>query len=313
MVASAALLILFVGLAGAVFVAVRRFRERARMRRRMAAVSAVLEAGVLQDDAAETPLRPADRTSQSPLQGVLDRRFPLSGARRTGVWGASAAVAGSAALVPSMAFVGVPLLLALVAGGSLGVALAWGLAQTIEERARQRYSERFLLALEDFERMTRFGIALEQAFRSVAGSAEEPVKSSLRLVVQDADFGVPLASALATEAHRIRISELAMLAANFSTSVRTGGSLSESVGNIAAMQRERLDGRARSKAMTSESKITLVILCCVPFVALGLQAVGQPEVVDELMGEARYLLGIGVGLIATGLVVAWLIVRSVQR
>ena len=136
------------------------------------------------------------------------------------------------------------------------------------------------------------------------------MRESLRRVVLDTDFGVPLATALEREARRVRIGEMAMLAAIFSTQTRTGGGLAESVGNLAGMLRERIDNRARARAATSEPKITLIILAFVPFAAVGIQAASQPALVGTLLGEARHLLGIGAGLIATGLAVAFFLVRG---
>ena len=85
------------------------------------------------------------------------------------------------------------------------------------------------------------------------------------------------------------------------------------MGNLTDMLRERNDNRARTKAATSESKISLLILCFVPFAAVGIQSQLQPDMVETLLGSGRHLLGIGVGLIVIGLVVAWLLVRSAGR
>ena len=222
-------------------------------------------------------------------------------------------MAAAAVLLPAFAFVGMPWLLALALAPAVGAGLGWSVGSTLEARGRQRYSERFLVAVEDFERMVRFGIGTGQALGSIAQSAEEPVQSSLRRVALDVDFGVPIGVALAREARRIRISELAMLSAIVSAQSSTGGRLAESVGNIGEMLRERLDTRERTKASTAESKISLVILSFVPFAAVGLQAVSQPKIVETLFVHQRHLLGIGVGLIVTGLVVAWFIIRSAQR
>ena len=167
--------------------------------------------------------------------------------------------------------------------------------------------------MEDFQRMVRFGIPAMQGLKSVSEAAEEPLKASLRKILLETDFGVPLDQAMAREARRVRMSELAMLAAIISTQTSTGGNLSEAVGNLATMLRERLDNRSKMKASTAESRVTLVILSIVPFLGVGLQAAMQPELFGVLLGEGRHLLGIGLAFIVAGLAISYFMIRGAQR
>lgn len=288
----------------------RRLRRRARMKRRIEPLS-----DLLATDEAPVVVVPALDVSRdrSPLAAALDRRYPLAGGVRTGLVLAASAAAGATALVPALAYFGMPAPLALATGLLLGAGLGAGVGSFLEDRKRVQFNDRFLVAVDDFQRLVRFGVTPAQAFASVAESVGEPARDSLRRVALDAELGVALGDALGREAHRVRISEMAMLAAIVSTQSRSGGGLAESVGNLADMLRERNDNRARTQAATSESKISLLILCIVPFAAVGIQTQLQPDLVETLLGGARHLLGIGVGLIAAGLVVAWLLVRSAGR
>ena len=82
----------------------------------------------------------------------------------------------------------------------------------------------------------------------------------------------------------------AMLAAILSTQASTGGNLSESVGNLATMLRERRDNVPRCTHANAESRVTLAILALVPVATVALQWQMQPQTVSVLFGEARYLL-----------------------
>ena len=285
-------------------------RVRGRMKRRMAPLADLLDA----DDALPAVV-PTGKTARqkTPLLAMLERRYPLAGGLRAGGAAAASAVFGALALAPALAFFGMPLVVAVLFGVLLGVGLGISVGSFLEQRKRLQFNDRLLVAVDEFQRLARYGVSTGQAFKSVAASAVEPVADSLRRVALDADLGVSLGDGLGREAHRVRISEMAMLAAILSTQSRSGGGLSESIGNLADMLRERNDNLARSRAATSESKISLIILSCVPFAAIGIQAGLQPDLVDTLLNDARYLLGIGVGLIAAGLVVAWFMVRSAGR
>ena len=298
--------------AGLVVVAVAAndaLRRRTRIRRRMDPLAELLDAT---EASVVVPVR--EQVAEiAPFVAMLDSRYPLAGGVRTALVAAVAGLVAAFAFVPALTFVGMPVVYAVLLGLLLAFGFGWNVGTFLEQRKRVLFNDRFLIAVEDFQRMVRFGIATSQAFKSIAGSAEEPVQSSLQRVRLDADFGVPLGTALGREAHRVRISEMAMLAAILATQSRTGGGLSESVGNLAEMLRERIDNRSRIKAATSESKISLIILTGVPFAAIGIQGAMQPELVTTLLDQARHLLGIGVGMIATGLTVAWFLVRSAER
>ena len=285
-------------------------RRRARMKRRMAPLADLLEAGAM--PVAAAPVGDTER-EKTPLVALLERRYPLAGGTRTALAVAATTALGTAALVPALVFLGLPLLAGLVVGVVLSAGLGWGVGSFLEQSKRVQFNARLLMAVDDFQRLVRYGVSTAQAFKSISASAGEPAGDSLRRVVHDADLGVPLGDALGREAHRVRISELAMLAAIVSTQSRSGGGLAESVGNLADMLRERNDNRARTKAAISESKISLIILSAVPFAAVGIQAALQPDLFDTLLGNARHLLGIGAGLIATGLVIAWFMVRGTGR
>ncbi|MDE0658791.1 MAG: type II secretion system F family protein [Gammaproteobacteria bacterium] len=302
----AVLVIAFGGLA----VVLNEFlRRRARIRRRIGAFGELLDSGEV-----STAAPVLDTAAESkPMLASLERRFPLAGGKRALLASVIGAVVVACSLVPGLLFVGLPPMFAVAVGVLIAGAVGWNLGSTMEFRRRLEFIDRFLVGVEDFQRMVRFGMATGQAFKSVADAAQDPVRGVLRRVAVEADLGVPLGVALGREAHRIRISELAMLAAIMSTQSRTGGGLAESVGNLAEMLRERIDNRARMKASTSESKISLVVLCLVPGAAIGIQAVSQPQLFATLMSDARYLLGIGFGLILLGLTVAWFMVRNVER
>ena len=275
--------------------------------------------GLLTIEAAEAeqainkPVRKRQNANESALIARLDARYPLSGGFRTTATAAVASLAAFAVLVPVINFFGISMLSTLLVATVACAALGWNIGALMENAKRTEYSDRFLVALEDFQRMVRFGIASGQALNSIATAAEDPVKSSLRNIVLEMGFGVPIGTAIEREALRTRISELSMLAAVVSTQASTGGNLSESVGNLSATLRERLDNRTRMNAATAESRVTMVILALVPVAGIGAQAAMQPAVVRMLLGDARDLLGIGILLILTGLAISWKMIQGAQR
>ena len=290
----------------------RALRRRAKIRRRLSPVDGVLATDTA--EAASVPVRIRERkSSENPVIARLNARYPLAGGVRTTVFAGIAGMLAFLALVPATSFFGMSAALSFGSAALVGGSLGWNVGTVLEDARRSEFSDRFLIVLEDFHRMVRYGIAANQALNSITAAAEEPVKTSLRNIVLEMEFGVPIGTAVDREARRVRISELSMLAAVVTTQSSTGGNLSESIANLAATLRERLDNRSRMKASTAESRITMIILAFVPFAGIGLQIFMQPELIDVLLGEARSLLGLGITLIIAGLVISWMMIRSAQR
>ena len=286
-------------------------RARTRIKRRMQPFTELLGIEEPGRQVAAAPVEVGDDENRA--LAWLNGRFPLAGGVRVTVIVILSAVAGFAATAPLLVFVGMTPVLAVPAAVAVAVGLGLNVGSAMENGKRNEFNDRFLLAMEDFQRMVRFGIPAMQGLKSVSEAAEEPLKASLRKILLETDFGVPLDQAMAREARRVRMSELAMLAAIISTQTSTGGNLSEAVGNLATMLRERLDNRSKMKASTAESRVTLVILSIVPFLGVGLQAAMQPELFGVLLGEGRHLLGIGLAFIVAGLAISYFMIRGAQR
>ena len=305
--------VVFAGLAGFLVLTINdAMRAKLRIRRRLQPVTDLLDAEGPAPVVVEA-LPEALTESDNYVVERLNAWFPLAGGVRTGTIMLGTMLLVWIVLVPGMIFVGVPTIFAIFLSLVAATVVGWNVSTVVEDRKRDAFTNRLVTTVEDFQRLVRFGTSSLRALRSVAETAEEPLAPSLKGILRETDFGVPLEQAIAREAHRIRLGELAMLAAIISTQTGTGGSLSEAVGNLGDMLRERLDSNVRLKATTAESKVTLIVLAAVPVLGVTVQAFLQPEMVGTLFNEARHLLGIGVGLIVSGLFVSWLIMRGAQR
>ena len=295
----------------------RRWRVRARIRRRVGGMALTVLPEEREEGAAAGRAIAGGRglaRAGNPLRRALDARYPLAGGVRTAALGLVAGAVVGAFVAAACMFFGLGPFLAATVGVGAGILMYVNVGRGLESRRRTVYEERFLVAIDDFQRMVHFGIGAQQAFTAVAQAAEEPLQHSLRFVARNAELGVELAEATEAEARRVRVGELAMLSAIFATQSRGGGNLSEAVANLAEMLRERLDNRTRLRSMTAESRITLIILALVPVLAITIQSFLQPDLVDVLLGQAgRHLLGIGVGLILGGLLVARVMIARAQR
>ena len=148
-------------------------RRRKRIRRRMLPV-----AGLLAEEAPEpaaAPVRAGHRTdsSENAVAAWLNARYPLAGGLRTMSIAGIAGMAAAAGLVPALSFFGMPATLAFLGALAVGTGLGWNVGAMLEDAKRNEFGARFLVVLEDFHRMVRYGIATNQALNSVTAAAED--------------------------------------------------------------------------------------------------------------------------------------------
>ncbi len=118
-----------------------------------------------------------------------------------------------------------------------------------------------------------------------------------------------------TMATRVRISEFTLLCAVLRLQRRAGGGVAEALGNLAGGLRERRKTALKAHSSTAQSRLTLVILMLLPIVVLVMQKFTAPETVDILFNTPNglFVLRIGIGLIAAGVGVAYLLIARGTR
>lgn len=205
--------------------------------------------------------------------------------------------------------------LALVFGAgflpAFGFALAGGLLLphihvSLKRKARlKKFSAEFPNAVDVIVRGLKAGLPLADCLRIIASESQEPVKSEFVTMVQDQTLGMPIDVAVQRLRDRVPLSEASFFAIVISIQSRTGGSLSEALGNLSKVLRERKKMHGKIKAMSSEAKSSAWIIGALPFLVAGAVYVTSPEYMsllfDTLTGKF-VLTGCGLWM-GTGILV----------
>ncbi len=206
-------------------------------------------------------------------------------------------------------------LAALVQSGSalfaapVGVMVAAWLPQFALKRLRARRIATFIAsfpnAIDIVVRGVKSGLPLGDTLRVAADESPEPVRGELRRVVQATKIGLTLAEAAARMAHRVPVAETNFFAIVIAIQGQAGGNLSEALGNLSRVLRERKKMKAKIGAMSMEAKASAVIIGLVPFVVVGALYATSPKYVSllwttrhgELIGAAAIgWMAIGVAI-----------------
>jgi len=170
--------------------------------------------------------------------------------------------------------------------GLVGLMAALGLPNLVLSRLRMRRINKFVdifpNALDIIVRGVKAGLPLGDTLRIIANESQEPVRSEFRKVVEAQTLGLPLTEAVEKLAERVPVSETNFFSIVIGIQSKSGGNLSEAIGNLSRTLRERKKMKGKIKAMAMEAKASAAIIGAVPFVVTLLLYMSSPKYISLL-------------------------------
>jgi tight adherence protein B len=194
--------------------------------------------------------------------------------------GALATVAGAllAQVFGSFGWLALPVIWVMVARSVFGMFAS--------RRARVLYNQ-MPDALSMIVRSVRTGIPVPEALRIVGKEAQAPTAIEFEKLYNQLLIGQSLTEALISMSRRTEVAEYRFFAVALSLQGQTGGSLTDTLENLADVIRKRTAMRARAYALSAEARTTMLVLASLPFIAfLGLLLIA-PSYVLLLLDTAR--------------------------
>jgi tight adherence protein B len=179
----------------------------------------------------------------------------------------------------------------LVGGGVLaaaGAAFAGGfgvprwLLLYLKKRRENKFLHNFPDAVDVIVRGVKAGLPLGDCLRIIASEAPEPVKSEFRTVVESQTIGISMGDACAKLYERMPLPEANFFGIVVSIQQRAGGNLSEALGNLSRVLRDRKKMKAKIQAMSMEAKASAVIIAALPFCVMILVYISSPNYIELL-------------------------------
>ncbi|MGE0044624.1 MAG: type II secretion system F family protein [Hyphomonadaceae bacterium] len=169
-------------------------------------------------------------------------------------------------------------ILAPIAGfiiGGLGLP-RWALKFMIGGR-QKKFTNQLADAIDMIVRGVKSGLPLNQCLRIIASESPEPLKTEFQNLVDGNAMGVPLDQNLARMFERMPLPEVNFFGIVLVIQQKTGGNLSESLGNLSAVLRARKMMRAKVNALSSEAKASAGIIGSLPFIVMALVYMMRPD------------------------------------
>ncbi|MDP9592194.1 pilus assembly protein [Shinella sp. AETb1-6] len=162
------------------------------------------------------------------------------------------------------------------------------------KRRQNKFLEEFPNALDVMVRSIKSGLPLTDALRLIAAEGQEPVRTEFRKIVESQQVGLSVPDACARMFTSIPLQEVNFFAIVIAIQSQAGGNLSEALGNLSRVLRERRKMRAKVGALSMEAKASAAIIGALPFIVTLLVYLTSPEYIMVLFQDSRGHLILGI-------------------
>jgi tight adherence protein B len=157
---------------------------------------------------------------------------------------------------------------AIAFAGAFGVP-RW-LLSYLKKRREQKFLDGFPDAVDVIVRGVRAGLPLLDCMKMITLEAPEPIKSEFRVIVDTQAVGMPLGEACGKLYERTPVAEANFFAIVVGIQQKAGGNLSEALGNLSRVLRDRKKMKAKIRAMSQEAKASAAIIGALPIAVMTL-------------------------------------------
>jgi len=162
----------------------------------------------------------------------------------------------------------------------------WILSFLIKRRQNNFLTE-FPNALDVIVRSIKSGLPLNDAIRLIANEGRDPVKTEFRRVVESQQLGLSVPDACARMTNYMPLQEVSFFAIVIAIQSQAGGNLSEAIGNLSKVLRDRKKMKAKVSALSMEAKASACIIGALPFIVATLVYLSSPQYMMILFTDPR--------------------------
>ncbi len=177
---------------------------------------------------------------------------------------------------------GIPLIMAPLIAliGFFGVP-RW-IVMHLRKKRMKAFLNDFPNALDVITRSLRSGLPLNDSLRLLANDAPSPVKEEFRRIVEAQQMGLTIPEAVAKMPENMPCPETNFFSIVIQIQSQAGGNLSEALGNLSRVLRDRKKMAAKVQAMSQEAKASAAIIGALPFFVAGAISLMSPDYITLL-------------------------------
>ncbi len=155
----------------------------------------------------------------------------------------------------------------------------------LRKRRLKKFIREFPNAVDVVVRGIKSGLPLNDCMRIISTEAAEPVRGEFKVVNEEQTLGLSLTDAIARLPDRIPVAEISFFSIVIAIQSKAGGNLSEALGNLSRVLRERKKMRDKIIAMSAEARASALIIGLLPPVVMVLVYLSSPGYIMLLFRE----------------------------
>jgi tight adherence protein B len=164
--------------------------------------------------------------------------------------------------------------------GLLGIP-RWVLGH-FRKRRQNKFMNDFADAIDVMVRGLKAGLPVSEAMKIIANESGDPVGPEFLEVVDGQRVGITIDQGIERMVERVPLSEVNFLGIVMSIQSKTGGNLSEALGNLSRVLRDRKRMKQKVQAISQEAKASAAIIGSLPFIMIAAVSFMNPGYLDPL-------------------------------
>ncbi len=146
----------------------------------------------------------------------------------------------------------------------------------LRTRRQNTFLNDFADAIDVMVRALKAGLPVSESMKIIASESGPPVGPEFLEVVEGQRVGITIDQGIERMVERMPLSEVNFLAIVMTIQSKTGGNLSEALGNLSRVLRDRKKMKQKIRAISQEAKSSAAIIGALPFCVMGALAVLNP-------------------------------------
>ena len=180
---------------------------------------------------------------------------------------------------------GQPPVLAALAGFACAMGVPRWVVMFIRKRRQDKFLQEFANAIDVMVRGVKAGLPVNDTLQIIANEAADPVAPEFAEVVEAQRVGITIDQGIERMYERVPLQEVNFLGIVLAIQAKTGGNLSEALGNLSNVLRDRKKMKGKIRSLSQEAKSSAAIIGALPFLITLALYILRPDYISLLFTD----------------------------
>ncbi len=168
-------------------------------------------------------------------------------------------------------------LISLAAAFVGGFGLPRWVLGVMTKKRQNKFTNEFANAIDVIVRGVKSGLPLNECLGIISRESPSPIREEFTEIVEQSRVGVPLSECFERTMQRLPLPEMKFFAIVIGIQQQAGGNLSEALGNLSGVLRDRKRLTMKVGALSAEAKASAAVLGSLPFIVMSMVYITTPN------------------------------------